>query len=142
MDYILRSSVRASALGVGSYGLEPMRLSKPISILVLLATLAPLAYFVFFFGMIGFFVLSAADRGPEPDLFKVIFILHMLCIVWIWGLMAFYLIYLFKSSSVPKDQKVLWAVVLFIANVMAMPVFWWLYVWPGSKRADVAPPSA
>lgn len=123
------------------WGLGPMRLSKPAAILLLMATLAPLAYFLFFFAMIAFFVLSAAKDGPVPVMFKVVFVLHMLCIVWIWALMAFYLVYLFKSSAVPKDQKVLWAVILFLANVMAMPPFWWLYVWPEAKGADLAPPA-
>ena len=106
-----------------------MPVSKPIAVLVLLASLLPVAYLVFFLAAFAAALLSGpGGDGPVP--FRVLFVLHALCIVWIWGLLAFYLAFLFKSPAVPKDQKVLWAVVLFLMNALAMPVFWYLYVWP------------
>src|SRR6478672_7236543 len=101
-----------------------MRLSKAVAIFVFLATLVPLAYLIFFIATMAVSVLSGPQGGPEPTLFKAIFLLHLLCMLWLWALMAFYLVYLFKSSVVPKDQRVLWVVVLLFFNMFAMPVFW------------------
>ena len=117
-----------------------MQLSKPVAVVVLLATLVPLAYLVFFLTALIFAVMSGPQRGPEPTLFKVVFVLHIVCMLWIWTLLAFYIVYLFKSSAMPNDQRVLWAVVLFFFNMLAMPVFWYLYIWPASQRAKLEPP--
>jgi hypothetical protein len=42
----------------------------------------------------------------------------------------------FRNDQVEKDKKVLWAVVIFMGNMIAMPIYWYLYIWkdvpPGS----------
>jgi EamA domain-containing membrane protein RarD len=50
-------------------------------------------------------------------------------ILWTFALLAIYVRLLFKTERVPTDKKTLWAVVLFLGNMLAMPVFWYLYVW-------------
>ena len=114
-----------------------MRLTKPVAISVLVATFVPLVYMLFFMGTIVVAVLSNPPSAPGHALFKVIFVLHMLCILWLWGLIAFYLVYLFKSEVIPKDQRPLWAVVLIFFNVFSMLVFWFLYIWPESRQSGV-----
>jgi hypothetical protein len=47
-----------------------------------------------------------------------------------FGLIAFYILFLFKTDRVPQDKKALWAAVLLLGNMLAMPVFFFLYVWP------------
>jgi hypothetical protein len=44
------------------------------------------------------------------------------------ALIAFHIVYLFKTNRVPKDKKALWAAVIFLGNMVAIPVFWYLYV--------------
>jgi type II secretory pathway component PulM len=52
----------------------------------------------------------------------------------------------FQSNRVSADKKALWAVVLFLGNIFAMPVYWYLYLWrPLSVRksdAQASPQSA
>jgi hypothetical protein len=88
-----------------------MRLSKPVALLVLIATLFPIAYLVFFCVTVMSVVMSAGPHGPGDAWIRVLFVLHAVCILWIWGLLAFYLLFLFKTDAVSKDQKALWAVV-------------------------------
>jgi len=109
-------------------GGEPMRLSKSVALLILLATLIPLADAALVLASIAavFGGLGGDWAGLWFDALKV---LHTLCILWIWVLLAFYLVFLFRSAAVSGDKKVLWAVVLFLASVLAMPVFWYLYIW-------------
>lgn len=113
-----------------------MRLSKPMAFSVLAATLAPLAYMAYFIICV---VITAATQSPDaapwvPDDWLIA--LHLVFTVWSWVLVALYLLFLFKTDAVAKDQKALWAVVLFLANVFVMPIFWYIYVWPsGSGRS-------
>jgi predicted permease len=115
-----------------------MSFSKPMAALVLAATIAPLAYVLYFLGCV---VITIATQSPDaapwvPE--EWLIVLHLGCIFWTWGLIAFYVFFLFKTDAVPKDQKALWAVVLFFANVVVMPIFWWLYVWPAKKSGPDA----
>lgn len=116
-----------------------MHVSKPTAVFLLLATLVPLAYVAFFIMTMFFAVLSETQGGPEPKLFKIIFVLHFICMFWLWALLAFYVAYVFKSPAVPKDQKVLWVVILVFFNMFAMPLFWYLYIWR-QHESDVGPP--
>jgi energy-coupling factor transporter transmembrane protein EcfT len=51
------------------------------------------------------------------------------------GLWVFYIIYLFRTRNIPKEKKGLWLAVLFFANILAMPFFWYVYVWKTSSPA-------
>ncbi len=60
---------------------------------------------------------------------KIIFPLHFLTMIWILLLIAVYIRHIFKTEAVPQDKKALWAVVIFCGNMVAMPVYWYLYIW-------------
>ena len=110
-----------------------MTLSKPIKLVIAAATTWPLLYFLGFIVFMFSMILKdfpASDSHPGiPNAIKIVFLLHFLTILWIIGLQIFYFIYLFKTDRVAKDMKVLWAVILFIGNMFAMPIFWYLYIW-------------
>lgn len=115
-----------------------MTLSRPIKIVVGVFTAWPLLYIVVFFAFIAgtmFWMSQSASgdeshsSGPPVGLF-LLFAAHFATILLMFGLIAFYIIFLFKTDRVPQDQKALWAVVLFLGNMLAMPVFFCLYVWP------------
>jgi len=55
--------------------------------------------------------------------------MHIATMLEIMGLLVVYIVHLFKTDRVPKDQKALWAVVIFLGSVLAMPVYWYLYIW-------------
>jgi hypothetical protein len=48
----------------------------------------------------------------------------------------------FRNDRVDKDKKVLWAVVLFMGNMIAMPIYWYLYIWREVPTAGSPAPSA
>lgn len=99
------------------------------------ATLWPLLYLFLFFGFFAFAMTSimSGDSAPGEDpmdsLFGVFFALHFLTMIWMFVLVAVYIRILFKTNRVPQDKKSLWAVVLFLGNMIAMPIFWFLYIW-------------
>lgn len=54
------------------------------------------------------------------------------------GFIAFYMVYLFRTSHVPRSKRALWAVVLVLGHVFAMPVFWYHYVWKPNRGGGSA----
>ena len=109
-----------------------MKLTKNKKIFIGILTLWPILYmflFIFFvFGMIFIDMHSPNIKGP-PASFSILFALHFFTIIYMFALIGFYIYYLFKTDRVPKDKKALWAVVIFLGNMFAMPVFWFLYIW-------------
>lgn len=115
-----------------------MQLSKPIAVIVLIATLVPFAHVAFFMVTFVTAMLGGLEGERGVNWIRLLFVFHALCILWIWSLIAFYVVFLFKSAAVPNDQKALWALVLFFANVLAMPLFWYLYIWQRSPKSPAA----
>ncbi len=118
-------------------------MKKTSKILLGVATLWPLVYVMLFFLLVASFFFAAsrgpARGGPLPDLFFIIFPLHFLMMLLSMGLTVFYMVDVFRNERVNKDQKVLWAIVLFMGNMIAMPVYWYLYIWPEGKELPAAP---
>ena len=107
-------------------------MKKWAKILLGVATLWPILYmfifFMFIFSMVLFMPNQSPGEGP-PTWFFIIFPLHILTILWIFGLTIFYILNIFKNDRVDQDKKVLWAVVIFFGSMFAMPVYWYLYIW-------------
>ena len=108
--------------------------STPLRLVAGVITLAPFAYLIYFMNYMESFLPSHPVSADEFDRF---FRIHMTATLASFVLIGGYIIYLFRTDRVPQPKKALWAVVLFIGNMIAMPVFWYLYVrpasWPESK---------
>ncbi len=74
--------------------------------------------------------------AEPPIIMMVIFPLHFFTMFEIFVLIAIYIFYLFKTDVVPQDKKALWAVVLFLGNMISMPIFWYLYIWKKLREKD------
>lgn len=107
----------------------------------------PLIYMVLFFGfmllMTSELVLDAelggGTGGEPPMLMLLIFPLHLLTILEMLALEVVYIVYLFRTDRVDQDKKALWAVVLFLGNMIAMPIFWYLHIWKHVRRTGGEP---
>jgi hypothetical protein len=84
----------------------------------------PFVYVVLFPWLM--FGIRSSGSGPG---FGIIFPLHLLTMLEIFVLLAICIVYLFRTERVAQDKKALWAVVLFLGHMIAMPVFWYLYIW-------------
>lgn len=113
-----------------------MNLSQPTKLFVGAMTLLPIAYMVFF---IVTMVSATAATPDKPDNFELLFRLHLGTMFLMLLLMIFYIVYLFRTPRIPQDKKALWAVVLFMGNIIAMPVFWYLHVWPDGPTEPQGP---
>lgn len=45
-----------------------------------------------------------------------------------------FIVYTYMSNVVPKNKRHLWASVLFLGNMVALPFFWFYYVWKSTNE--------
>jgi len=53
------------------------------------------------------------------------------------GVLSIYIVLLFSGGAVPKVKRPLWLFVLLLGNILAFPVFWFIYYrnWPVGRQA-------
>ena len=82
------------------------------------------------FFMFTAITLPTSDGSSGPPLtFQIIFPLHALTMLEMFGLLAVYMMHVFKTDRIAQDQKVLWAILIFMGNMIAMPIYWYLHIW-------------
>jgi hypothetical protein len=106
-------------------------MQKPGKIVLGAATLWPFIYMFIFFGFIlcSILFMRGEPSGAFPVSFAVIFVLHLFTMLLTMGLTIFFIVDVFRNARVDKDKKVLWAIVIFLGNMIAMPIYWYLYIW-------------
>jgi hypothetical protein len=121
-------------------------MQKPAKVLLGVATLWPIVYvflFIAFFFSAFLFGPGTAETGTGsgmPPLMALLFVLHLLTMVFILALTVFYIVDIFRNDRVEKDKKALWAIVIFMGNAIAMPIYWYLYIWKEANIGGPPPP--
>ena len=109
-----------------------------------LATAWPLAYVLIFlaapplrlwFAARGWKVLS---EGLTPLMLGGL-LMHVTTLVVAGALLLVYAMHLAGTDRVPEPQKLPWLLLLVLASVVSMPVYWALYVWPEPKSPEYRP---
>jgi hypothetical protein len=112
-------------------------MSRGKAITLGLFTAWPILYMLLFFcavfGMMMLAVSGSKLASKQQTIIIIIFLLHFLTMLEMMVLLAIYIYHVFKTDRVPQDQKALWAVVLFLGNCIAMPIYWYLYIWREQK---------
>ena len=107
-------------------------MTKGKALFIAFLTVWPFIYAILFFVLMAVLVISSAGRNPPGDLplpFIIVFLIHGATMLLTMGMTAYYIYHVFTTERVHKDQKALWAVVLFLGNIFAMPIYWYLYIW-------------
>jgi len=117
----------------------PSRVKK---VALLVATLMPWLFFAAFLAA-GLMVMPMMmpkapgqlppwmqPGGTMPPWFFAMFGGECLLVLWMMSLLACYIWNVFHNPRLPSDKRALWAVVLFLGHLFAMPVYWWIYIWP------------
>lgn len=108
--------------------------SRPVALLLGIASLWPPVYFVIFFTFliltfVGMESKSAHVAAGFPIAFGIFFVAHLLTMLMMMGLLIAFIVHAFKTDLIPQDKKVLWVVILFFGGLVACPIYWYLYVW-------------
>lgn len=106
-----------------------MKFAPLTKILLIVLTVLPLIYMALFFATLAYSVISQSEDAGIFRNFGVFMAIHLAVMVLMFALLAFYIVVLFKTPAVRNDMKALWAVVLFFGGPVAMPIFWYLYIW-------------
>jgi hypothetical protein len=132
--------VKEQKWNTGTNGNKRIKMTKGKAITLGIFSIWPFLYMILFMGSIFIIMASAFAGHPSgnepPAIMMVILPLHLFTMFLIFALIAFYLFYLFKTDVVPQDKKALWAVVLFLGNMVSMPIFWYLYIWKNLQEEN------
>jgi len=86
------------------------------------------------------------EEAPPVSPFAVVgfvaaFAVHMLTIVLLLGLITVYIVLAIKNQQLDQTMKIMWVVGLCMLTMIAMPVYWYMYVWrkPPPARAGTPP---
>lgn len=108
---------------------------KSQKIILCIATILPIIMYFLFVIMVVINALGMAswgvvpfERSPETYLLKF-FIGYFTFILWYIALLIIYIMHIIKNRRLDGEKKALWAVVVFLGSVIAMIVYWVLYIW-------------
>ncbi len=109
----------------------PWRPSRFTTVVLGLLTVWPILYFVLFMGFMAFAFASigSGGKGKPFEAFWLIFPLHIATMLLMFALTATYVVHAFRTDRIAGDKRVLWVVVLFLGNMIAFPIYWYLYLW-------------
>lgn len=107
---------------------------------ILLAVLTALPVLLYGFSALIEGMLPESVAEPPP-IFALLMGLMCLIPVVVVSAVVFYLVYLFTRPNLPLEKKLLWALILVVGNVYAMPVFWVLHVWKQGQPTPVSLPT-
>ena len=88
-------------------------------------TALPLAYVAYFLVAVAALAADSSFIPPTSHLGLAHIGFSGLVIILVSG----YVAHLFSNDLVPNEKRWLWAIVLFCGSIVAMPVYWYLYVW-------------
>lgn len=116
-------------------------MSRGKAITLAVFTVWPILYMLFFmcaiFGMMMSDFSGGGHSSGAPTIMMIILPLHFLTMLEIFVLLVIYIVHVFKTERVPQDKKALWAVVLFLGNMIAMPIYWYLYIWKQPEESKL-----
>jgi hypothetical protein len=114
------------------------RPSRPAAYLIAVLSIWPIVYFMLFLAFVAFSfaTITVTPSGRPPVAFiRYIFPLHFLTILLMFALTAVYVVHVFKSDQLPSDRRIMWVIVLLFGNIVAFPIYWWIYMRPGAPAA-------
>lgn len=107
----------------------PWRPTRPTIIAIGLLTAWPFLYMALFMASIAFSGFIGPGKTGDAGFLRYIFPLHCLTMLLMFALIGVYIFHAYKTDRIEDDKRVLWVVILFLGNMIAFPVYWYLYMW-------------
>lgn len=117
-----------------------MTLSRPMKVILALATAWTPLYVVIFFGaivttMFGVVARTSAPNDVVSTFEYVILPLHAMTMLLSFALLFVYLAHVFRNPRLPEQEKLLWALLIFVGHFIAMTIYFLRFVWPDDPAA-------
>jgi hypothetical protein len=99
------------------------------------ATAWPVVYTLGFVAFVASSMMGIADGGgPIPSSFSTLMGLHIFTMLELVCLLVFYIVHAMKNKRLDQDRRLLWAILLFVGNVIAMWIYYFCHVWPAHRE--------
>jgi len=108
-------------------------MSKGAKVLLGVLAFAPILYVFAFTGII---MTTFGNPGggllADPKAFAVLFAVHGSVMLLIMGQLVFYVVHALTKNPSFTDgtQKAVWALILFMGNMLAIPIYFMIHIWP------------
>ena len=119
-----------------------MRLTRGRKIALGIATAWTPTYMVLFLGFFILTFLGAATgaRGGAPakgipTSFLIMFPFHIFTMLVGIGLLVVYVLHALQNEKLDQNTRLLWAVLISVGSLVAMPIYFYMYVLPLSDDA-------
>jgi hypothetical protein len=149
MLYEFRHNFKDLALKVSDFMVflltlfQRLNMSKQRKIILGILSFLPLLfiviYFVFFFSMFASGFRESAQGGGPP-----VFLLNNmnglsitmgLLVITSLGLLIYYIIHVMNNTRLDSSGRLVWLLIVLLANVVAYPIYWYLEVWKSPATA-------
>ena len=106
---------------------------KASKILLGIGTFLPILFITIIW--IYFFLVYPLQVLGEKNviIFRVIPIGTTAIAVIIVVLLTYYIIQVLRNQSLDRDKKVLWIIGMLIGHIIALPIYFYLYIWKDKK---------
>lgn len=97
-------------------------------------TLWPVVFMILLTGFM-FFQILVMDTGNKPPteemffLMKIIMPLIAVTVILVFVQIALYIRHICRTGAIQQDNKALWIFAILCGGMIAMPVYWYLYIW-------------
>ena len=81
----------------------------------------------FIFMFTNFPAMAGKSEGM-PTMFKVIFPLHIFTMLEMFALLIVYVLRALKNERLDQNTRLLWAILLFVGNMLAFPIYYCLHI--------------
>jgi len=92
-------------------------------------TIWPLIYLPLF--IISIFSFIIIPKNIVDNMFMIIFPLHFLTMLIIFGLLGFYFLHAYKYLTRTKKEH--WMKMMFFAGFILFPIYWYKFIWKEEK---------
>lgn len=72
-----------------------------------------------------------------PVGFIIAFGLNLFSTLLFFVLLIIFLINVLGNDRVEKEKKIIWALLIIFGSIVAMPVYWYLFIWSEPKKTDI-----
>ncbi|NGP77274.1 hypothetical protein G3570_11550 [Balneolaceae bacterium YR4-1] len=119
-----------------------MQLSKTLAVVLGILTFLPFIGLVIMIALLIFeIVFLIFSESPVNPLLYLSYLNYLVPIISGYTLLyltlgIFYFVHIIQNGFLDTEKKVLWITVLIILNGLAMPFYWYLYLWKSSKDVE------
>jgi prolipoprotein diacylglyceryltransferase len=81
--------------------------------------------------------LQATGKPANPgifNLFPILFVFYGLTIILMVGLPIFYIMHIMKNNFDTPELRIIWVILVLMGGIVAMPIYFYLYIWRGAEK--------